>query len=89
MFKNLKLQEKYTMFLKEMFSAVEVDSRSGKYIVLKTNEKGTDRFWFLGKAGAVRIARTNAATKSMDFARHIQDTFGAWEVIKLEKEENK
>lgn len=88
MFKNLKLQEKYAMFLKETLKAVEVDSRSGKYVVLKTVDSKGDLFWFLGKGGAVRICRSNAATKSMDFSNQIKSKlkFDQWNDMMIKKE---
>jgi len=86
MFKNLKLQEKYSMFLQEIYGAMEVDSKTGKYVVLKITDSKGDGFWFLGKSGAVRFCRTNTATKSFDFSIQIQLKFKAWEKMKLEKE---
>jgi len=85
LFKNLKLQEKYSLWLKEVFDAVYVESRTGKYIVLKTIEKGnTERFWFLGKSGAIRVANTNASTKSFDFQQCVKEAFLSWEKGKLD-----
>jgi len=84
MFKNMKLQEKYSMWLQETMSAVSIDSKTSKYVVFKTVDSKGDLFWFLGKSGAVRICRTNTSTKSMDFERQIKPKFKVWEETKLE-----
>ena len=47
--------------------AVVVESRSSKYIVLQT----TGRFYFVGKAGALRWNRTKSGTGSLSCS----DTF--------------
>ncbi len=85
LFKNLKLQEKYSMFLIETHNAVVVDSRTGKYNVLKTIDTKAECFWFLGKSGAVRINRKNYATTSFDFQRQIQPKFDVWEKTKSQE----
>jgi hypothetical protein len=78
MFKNLTLREKYTMWLKETFNAVEVVSKTDKYHVMKTVDVKGDLFWFLGKSGAIRINRKNAATTSMDFESNVKGRFNVW-----------
>lgn len=88
MFKNLKLQEKYTMFLKETLNAHDVESRTGKYVVVKTIDSKGDLFWFLGKGGAVRICRSNTATKSIDFSNQMKSklNFDQWDEMMVKKE---
>jgi len=79
------LQVKQSMFLKECFNAVEVDSKTSKYIVLKTIDTKGELFWFLGKGGAVRINRKNASTTSIDFQKHISLKYNKWCDSKLEE----
>lgn len=69
------LQTKYARILKENRSAVEIESRTGKYVVLKSQDSKGDLFWFLGKSGAVRVNRKNASTTSVDFATHFKKIF--------------
>lgn len=83
LFKNLKLQEKYAMWLTEFLQAEEVEPRTGRYRVLKTTDQTGFVFWFLGKSGAVRTCRTNAATKSIDVSGKIKKAFSDWETKKL------
>jgi len=78
LFKNLKLQEKYSMWLKETRNATEVESRTSKYNVMKTIDGKGDLFWFLGKSGAVRINRKNSSSTTLDFQRQIQLEFNTW-----------
>lgn len=77
-FKNIKLQEKYMLFLLETQNAKEIESKTGKYLVMKNLDSKGDLFWFLGKSGAVRINRKNASTTSIDFSKQIQPKFLKW-----------
>lgn len=84
-FKNLKLQQKYSMFLAETRNAVEVDSRTSKYKVLKSVDSQGDCFWFLGKGGSIRFNRKNKSTTSMDFSKYFKEdgsTYITWEKTK-------
>jgi hypothetical protein len=88
-FKNIKLQDRYTMFLKETFKCVEAESKTSKYKVLVQHDEVGSRFWFLGKAGAVRINSSNTVATSMDYANGIQRTFLAWCATKIKEESEK
>ena len=82
MYKNLTLQEKYTLFLMDSrenggLECVEVETRSGKYKAFK--RPNMDKFVFLGKGGAIRTANKNSSTGSFDVSAGYKVLFNLWE----------
>ena len=75
---KLTLQMQQKKWLEETRNAVQVLSRSSKYIVMKTVDQKGDLFWFLGKNGAVRINRKNASTDSMSYTDQLKPQFIKW-----------
>lgn len=64
------LREQYSEGL-EKLGCKKVASKSGKYEVYEAPEgRG---FYFLGKSGAVRVARTNSATASVFVPDRVRD----------------
>jgi hypothetical protein len=92
LYKNLKLQEKYAMFLTDTQvnwgrECVEVESRTSKYRVFAGKDSRGVYYIFLGESGAIRLNRKNAVTGSMDIATTYKKMFDEWEKFNKNEEE--
>ena len=73
MYKNLKLQQKFQIFFAE-HGFEKVQSRS-KYIVYYSTEK----FYFLGSSGGVRVNNKNSAAGSRSVTDYFKRILNKWE----------
>lgn len=72
-------QERIIRWLKDGRGMEEVEGRTSKYRVLRSrNEKG-ERFYFVGRNGALRACSTKAASKSTSISHLVDAKLASWE----------
>jgi hypothetical protein len=73
LFKNLTLSQKTVLYFEEQYFT-RVDSKSGKYTVLKS----PTRYYFIGKSGAIRVNSVNRASDSFSYTDRFKPLIKAW-----------
>lgn len=73
LFKNLTQSQKTVLYFKEL-GYESVESRTGKYTVLKS----PTRYYFIGSSGAVRVNSRNSASGSFSYTDLFRPKIKEW-----------